>query len=795
METNQPIQIPESEVEQAILDGRYALPEGQRVNVISPDGKIGDVPSSQLKDALKQGYRYETTRQRVVRDFVDANKGLKGAAKVALGQFADETFMGVPETAAKYTNPWEFEKWSALKEEHDLANTIGGVGGFAASMFVGGPLFKAAGKVGNFAAKTVGNQLSKLGINRGAESVAKRIVSGMAENAAKLGAEGVVIAAPRAVTEASLGGPEGLKAGAEALMMNGLIGAGLGFVGSPLVQLTKKLIRFDDQTGMKGLLEGQAKESARRALGFTKSQQNKLKRGAQEADEIAEHLLNATDEAGQPLIQPFSDVQDIYQNVSRFNEESGRRLGELYQQLDDYGVSFNGKEYVQYLKKDLLPQYQGKLSAPESKTINDIIEDFEFLFQGQKKGEITFIQAKEFQDRLKNIAFPKGKNPIDPTPRQAVAQDAYFAIRDMFDQGAVEVAEKTGDELLKEMINLSRKDYASSIKAMGALEDAIKAQEGNLRFGLRETITGTAAAAAIDPITGILTAIGTKLARRYGESTLANIYNRASEAALFTGQKLAAAQKQLTKIDDVLDGKTFNLDRANASQAGLKIIETLANPSKPLDQSQVIQLKDFRKKVSDLLVNPEVATEELAKLTGPLQEGGAPNLAQAANDQLINTVKYINQIMPKPLSPPQPFFDQPESYSSVEIAAFKRKLEVINNPFIVMDALAQNTLTRDHVEALEATYPLLLQAIRQRAANYVIERKPNATYARKLNLSLLLGFPMVDSVKAQNIAKLQNAWALQPVDETQNQGQTVPVSAKFTLQNEFQTPTDKQLGR
>lgn len=229
----------------AILSGTHAFKKGTMVNIYPPNSddrkELKQVPAENLSEAIKMGYRVQTQLRKNVDDYVEENSGLKGAAKVALGQFADEALMGVPETALDILqDPEEVAKREALKKEWEMTNTLAGLGGFGASLLYGGPLFKGAAAAG---AKVTEKVAAALGA-RTAEGLSTRGLKGLAANivskAAGTGVEGAILSAPRAVTEAALGEPgdaaetivEGVGAGA-------LLGGGAVLGGALLKPLGK----------------------------------------------------------------------------------------------------------------------------------------------------------------------------------------------------------------------------------------------------------------------------------------------------------------------------------------------------------------------------------------------------------------------------------------------------------------------------------------------------------------------------------------------------------------------------
>jgi hypothetical protein len=279
-----------------------------RINVIGPDGQSGSIPSDQIDNAIRQGYKVESPEQKEINDAVDAEKGLVGAAKVALLQGADEALFGIPEVvAAKKMDPLEMAKWEAIKKDHGLANALGGGAGFLANFAVGGPIFKAAAKAGLIAEKGAASLLAKSGIAAGeaaaeagfgtaAKQAAKNIVEKTITKTAQLGTEGAIIGLPMASTEAMLGDTD---LAAETLMWSAGLGGGLGalFGGGTTavkdivklggkVKAGKSAAKISDMTA-KEIIETMPRVEAQAALA------QKLEEGANDPN-IIEHLFNET---------------------------------------------------------------------------------------------------------------------------------------------------------------------------------------------------------------------------------------------------------------------------------------------------------------------------------------------------------------------------------------------------------------------------------------------------------------------------------------------------------------------
>jgi hypothetical protein len=227
--TGAPEKLAPGQAEQAILSGTHSVPRGTTINVVGDDGTAGGIDSSELMDALKQGFKIETPFQKVLNDYSEDNKGFTGAAKVAASKAINELGFGVPEVIAdEVQDPLEVAKRKRLEEEHAGAAILGTVGGIGGSLLYGGPLFKGATKAGQLvtrgAESAIARGLEKAGV-QGAKEMAKSLAPRIATQAAGMAAEGAVVAAPRALTEAAFGDTD---AAAESLLWGAGIGGMLG---------------------------------------------------------------------------------------------------------------------------------------------------------------------------------------------------------------------------------------------------------------------------------------------------------------------------------------------------------------------------------------------------------------------------------------------------------------------------------------------------------------------------------------------------------------------------------------
>ena len=247
------IKISESQVPDAVMAGDFAFQPGTDISVISPEGQSGTVKAEDLKEALQNGYKYEDSFNKSVRETASKSSGFVGGLRTFAAQAADEALMGLPETGYdKLADPFDIAVKDSIKKDHEVANALGGLTGFGASLLYGGPIAKVMGmgaKAGLAAERIVATNLAKQGITRGSESLAKQILARTAENATKLGVEGAVVASPIFAGQTHLETIAAIKedrlanydAAAESLMLGGGLGLAFGVVSGPTGALFNKL--------------------------------------------------------------------------------------------------------------------------------------------------------------------------------------------------------------------------------------------------------------------------------------------------------------------------------------------------------------------------------------------------------------------------------------------------------------------------------------------------------------------------------------------------------------------------
>lgn len=165
------------------------------------------------------------------------------------------------------------------------------------------------------------------------------------------------------------------------------------------------------------------------------------------------------------------------------------------------------------------------------------------------------------------------------------------------------------------------------------------------------------------------------------------------------------------------------------------------------------KLHELYDRTNELGISPDILLDHIAKQTAPLAEH-APDVTIGLSKIANNAMGILQTIKPN-LLPGAPL-DQPREPTGDQISKFNDAAKLLDNPLLLMKKMADGTLTQAHVDLVKATYPTVLESIKQSAMEKLIQHKADEkeplSSNMRLSLSKLLGQYMDSSQKnlAQN---------------------------------------------
>jgi hypothetical protein len=141
---------------------------------------------------------------------------------------------------------------------------------------------------------------------------------------------------------------------------------------------------------------------------------------------------------------------------------------------------------------------------------------------------------------------------------------------------------------------------------------------------------------------------------------------------------------------------------------------------------------------------------------------------------------------PKEPSPTNPFAPKikwrPSDY---DMSIFEQKVAIALDPMQVFEELQQGTLTSAHMDSLKSLYPKIYQNMVLRVQEYAINNPTEMNYNKRLKLSTILGFPIDDSVRPENMRYLQQTWTS---GETVDVNKDEAIQASVNISDQMMTP-------
>lgn len=818
--TRQIDQIDDEELlREAILSGSHSFPAKSKVYVTNPYGEKKYIPAEDAEAALTQGYTIHGKNVEIADEFVRDNDNLKGAAKVFLGQAADEALLGIPELVYDKTKtPLEVAKKEALKNHFSAANAAGGILGFLGGAALGSPAFKAASAAGEATTKAVAKGLAARAAGEVPESAIKQMAKTVTAKGAGFGVEGALLSAPYAFTEAVLGDPDDA---AETLMygvgVGSLFGAGAG-MGSSLKKLAAEssLIREAREKISEGIrsrrdLKSIAEDKAVEALNPNLGQRERLKALEEVFDESGEVAsirptenlkVIGRDLLDNDIVTAFGSKEDMYERLVSKTTQLRDEVNSSLRSFDD-----RFKEAATISTDDLINNIRARVADnPYFKTV----------------AYKPFVARIESQ--LENLALASPRLSFEAANRekvafQQIAKSAYNSVNSGIDVNTAQVIAEIPREINKmlratakeldpeELANLLEKQrlLGNLSQAENIAKKSAARESRNNDFGLTSIITGGAgvttgailggAPGAI--AFGLVGLMGRELSRRYGDQVVATSLNKYG-GMLFAEQAMKRAATRLDALPQILKKLSTEKSLPKRSTLGLDAVNRMfrdtgkkeGEPQASVQQEKVKKIEQIRNDLSTWASNSDLTGSQIAQITNPISETGAPKIASSLAAKMGGAVSYLYNAVPKPVAPDSMFSPkityQPPDY---EINSFLQKVAVVEDPFVVFSELEGGRLTLSHMDALKNVYPGMHRYMVEKVKETAQNESFSLPYQTRLQLSILMGEPIDPSLSPERMSAYQKNYAGE--EEGQGQGLGDKISLSGDLSKSLMTPAQE----
>lgn len=662
------------------------------------------------------------------------------------------------------------EQLRELQKRNQTASTIGeGVGLVGGALASGGENVVgtlAKGSVGGIiggmeeaASKAISEGIFKTAAEKG---IARRIVEKSISNAAGGALSGATLginalANENALGDADLTGENLVAYAGTGAILNGLVGGAFGAaealspiaksavdsVSGQLKQTFKKELDFDRNladlaapssstalkrdiySDLKSIDQGVKEDYIKNDWGlkYTDTPETMLEKHVAAGNKLKEDLVSAyknVDSAAPNGIVPIDDLHNS-----------------LLDSLEDYKAR-NANQFDNRGAQNVLNQVRNEVKTRMRRVTGGDLQDI----------KTSIPQAESAQDvwKLAQTYGEKGYQEAD-TLKAQLYRTLNKKTRDMLQDNITQRTAGTSLEGLTDQIKNINQKYRTFFAIGKGIEN--KAASASALSGLKDSAIPIIGAMFAGPTGALAAATGSKmwssdLRRRF------IVLNTAERANIVGKSKIAETFKNyFDKAANVARVTAQTPMRTAILNSGWAVGDNRKKPD-----NEVQAFKNVAHNLTNMSVNPDNLAMKIA--TNTMNAGyAAPNATKFAQLSLGRATSFLYSKLPKDMVAVQdPFSKTDFKPSSLELSKFKRYLQTVENPYSTLKDLETGTLTKEHVEALQAVYPSIYNQMQQEAMSYA-GKNSGLSYSKKVQLGMLLNIPTTPSLQPAALARLQ----------------------------------------
>lgn len=171
-------------------------------------------------------------------------------------------------------------------------------------------------------------------------------------------------------------------------------------------------------------------------------------------------------------------------------------------------------------------------------------------------------------------------------------------------------------------------------------------------------------------------------------------------------------------------------------------------------EQQVQRLSD---KVAMLAGNPQLAQQRINDLVQPFAHEH-PEMAHQAQLLAASKIAYLHDVLHSAnTNEPVAFQQQTQmKLNPMQLKELKDQLAAIDNPYMLLGALAGKRVTPAQVKAVQVTSPAIYEQIKQTINKEAYTGKTKLNYQQRISASLITGQPLDPTLK--NVQQFQNTF-------------------------------------
>ncbi len=795
--TNERVEIPDADAPAAVLSGRYGIDASKEVLLKRPDGKMVVVPATSAPEAFEKGYTFGPQTDLIAEHNAEkygefGAKVLSGAAGVARG-----LSLGLSDRALRNAGV----EASTLRDLDEGAPFISGAGEVAGTLlpavFTGGTSVGAQGAVRGVGAVAAKGALRKAG--------AKALQLG-----AKGAVEGAVYGVGHAVSEDALGRAD---LNAESLIANAglgaVIGGGggvlLGGGGSLLASGAKKAVgaanaKIGSGTIQEALEDFAGKRILKATVGPHKGAIKQIdKKGL--TDRAEKYLLKDMGLGNESILGGAKNTTEVIaEKLATKADELRTRLDDFVTRLDDATKNtpierLSPRQVAKRIEDDVARPLK-KIAATQDE-YRAVMREVKTIRALGNKG-MSFAEARAQRAAVQD----KINYKVDAKPLVQARRDIAKIWNDVIDETAEPVLVRLGEQT-QNAYRAVREEFSLVKELLDHAQNRVQGSTANrlvspssYGIGLATGVADAASGGAMSVAKGAVTAAAHQQVLERGNAFAANIAYKLSQLQAVQKASASVSARVNNAVNQFVQRPRGAVTRAVAPATVQFLSGVSFGTSPPKAATKVASRNDAAKErsreLSLLMGDPAKAADRIAFALTGLDES-APGISGQVAMTAAKALQFLHAKAPKnPQSANtlQPLLDDWRP-TDAEVAKFERYTRAALQPLTVLDDLEAGTLTPEAAEALKTLYPQLHRMTVERLTAKLAESPKKLPYEDRVNLSLLLGAPVDDTMTPEFIRRSQALWTQKPSSGQGAGGQRLAGIDTLDMAGRMASPTQQ----
>ena len=644
----------------------------------------------------------------------------------------------------------------------------------------------AAAKVGKYGEKLTTAAMNKLIKDSGSKTFAKEVLrKGIAKGAGSA-VEGSLYGVGHLISEEALGRAE---FNAENLMAYGGQGALFGGVAGGLFGITPTIYKHGKEIVVPKIkgnkIVGFANKKIKNfkdyllnpeyaAMKLSGASHKKISETITKNPELAANLPNVLKDIMKKDLKSLVSNNKLFDSVTNYVKQTGKKIDHTLRSISYKAPleSFPTKSSMSFAVQNRLEKLKSKLNlvddAGKPRPGTGISDDIKLIDKEIKEWskhnlDDTYYDAsalnKEKQVYQQRANYERrGEIPL----REKVAREVSSAFR----EEVLGFAAKTDDALYGQL-KQEFLDFGTATKFLESFSEKVNQPSTKVWDVSKDLFTAAIAGSMFD----LLGPVGAGLAlKTFAKSDLKQkmiILTQIEKASFKVPDFISQSVKSYMKKGKKLKGV------AVPSTVKLLIDSPLAKtPDKPLTKP-----KDDPEALENMTANLDRLKSDPTALYGSMSNRFfslmAPKTYGASGEVFRRAVEFLSSKVPRNSMPVNPFSKRTYQPSEQEMYKFKKYLEAVQNPLVVMQHLKRGQISREGVEAISFVYPELYVEMQGNVFKQ-LDKKVEVDYEQRLQLGILMGIPTDRALEPEAIGDFQRYYKEAQVSQA---GGTISASA------------------